>query len=124
MSQPESWRVVLVGMLRKLLGSKCSQHACVNHASQLDPVAAGTDKQDKQLWNAAMMAHMTGNSQPALLETWQWAQQSGHEWRVTHSQCYTCIAQGLACESAMAMQGQLEQLSLGVASHTLLWPAS
>ena len=30
-----------MGMLRKLLGSKCSQHACVNQAGQLDPVAAG-----------------------------------------------------------------------------------
>lgn len=61
-----------------------------------------------------MMAYMAVISQPGLSQTWQWAQQNGHDWRVADSQCYICIAQALASEASSAMQGQLEQLSLSV----------
>ena len=61
-----------------------------------------------------MMAHMALNTQPGLSETWHWAHQNGHDWRVADPECYLCIAQALASEASKAMQGQLEQLSLCV----------
>ena len=60
------------------------------------------------------MAHMAVNSQPGLSATWHWAHQNGHDWRVTHPECYICIAQALASEASKAMQGQLDKLSLSV----------
>ncbi len=56
------------------------------------------------------MAHMALNTQPGLSETWHWAHQSGHDWRVADPACYLCSAQALASEASKAMQGQLEQL--------------
>ncbi len=55
-----------------------------------------------------MMAHMALNSQPGLSQTWLWAQQNGHDWRVASPDCYICVAQALASEASKAMQGQLE----------------
>lgn len=58
------------------------------------------------------MAHMAVNSQLGLSETWHWAQQTDHDWRMADPECYIFVAQALASEASKAIQGQLEWLSV------------